>query len=215
MTQMIPFDAAPADGERTRTPVLVAAGLAAALALGGGGYFLLSGSEDPVATAPLSTGVTKTTRKAAPAVKKPVVKPAVKTVPVVAKTRLGRDPFRALYVEPAKASAAAPTSPTSTTPSTSTSGGSFAPSGGAGQEYPLRLESISREGAANSRTYFYTFTVGGVRKTVMQGQRFGKYGELVVLGYVANSKGAVIGAILQVGDDNPFGIALKEKISVQ
>jgi hypothetical protein len=212
MTQMTPFDAAPAEEARTRTPVLVAAGLAAALALGGGGYFLLSGSEEPVSSAPLSTGVTKTTRKAAPVVKKPAVKPAVKTVPVVAKARLGRDPFRALYVEPVAAPvgggpAQAPTSTTTTT------GGSFAPKGG--EEYPLQLMSISREGAANKTTYFFTFTVGGLKKTVMQGQRFGKYGELVVLGYVTNSKGAVVGAVLQVGDDNPFPIALKEKISVQ
>lgn len=211
MTQMTTFEEAPAEEGRTRTPVLVAAGLAAALALGGGGYFLLSGSEEPVSSAPLSTGVTKAPRKATPVVRKPVAKPAVKTVPVVAKAQLGRDPFRALYVEPVKSTATTPTSttPTSTTPS----GGSFAPA--AGEEYPLRLESISREGAANARTYFFTFTVGGVRKTVMQGQRFGKYGELVVLGYVTNSKGAVVGAVLQVGDDNPFPIGLKEKISVQ
>jgi len=195
----------------TNKKVLVAGALAAAVALGGAGYFLLlSGgdSTDQGLVAPVRKATTKTVKPAVTTAKKATAAKAA-VVPATSTARLGRDPFRALYVLQPEKPAGTTTAP-STTSSSSTS---TAPKPGA--EYPLKLVSFTNKGMANANTYLFTFTVDGVKKTVMQGQRFGKYGELVVLGYAANSKGKVVGAIIQVGDDNPFGVLAGETISVQ
>jgi hypothetical protein len=60
----------------------------------------------------------------------------------------------------------------------------------------------------------YTFMIGKESKTVLPAQRFGKYGELVVLTYVKDKKGAAVGAVLQVGDDNPITVPVGVKTSV-
>jgi hypothetical protein len=198
------------DGESSSKRVLVAGAVAAVVALGAGGYFLLgSSSEDDVATGPVVTHQVKRTVKPATAVTKAVTKPAM--VPATSTAHLGRDPFRALYVVPVTpaAGAAAPATTTTTTSSSGDSATASAPELGA--EYALKLVSVTKTDGVQ----VYSFTVAGVTKKVIQGQRFGKYGELQVLAAGLSSNGKVVGALLQVGDDNPVEISVGEKISVQ
>ena len=56
--------------------------------------------------------------------------------------------------------------------------------------------------------------MAGKSVTVIPAQRFGKYGELVVLAYTRNAAGTATGVIIQVGDDNPIDIKIGEKVSV-
>ena len=198
------------EGSGNRRSLLVAGGLVAALALGGGGYVLMSGgSSEPTASGLVATHrkpVVKhvtTTKKTAPTVKKPEDVPAVSTVP------LGRDPFRALYLEPVSAPAGQKVpltsggtsgSPTSDTPTVT------AP-------YSLKLLKVYR-GSGDTAPIF-VWAVSGKSKTVIINQKFGKYGELVTLAYVRNSSGKTTGAILQVGDDEPVAVKLGDTITVK
>ncbi len=90
---------------------LVALGGLAAVLLAGGAYFLLSGGEDVVEDVAFTPSTTRTTVSASPA-------PAAVKLPVVTKVPLGRNPFKALYVQPA---AAAP-APAQTTPLVTSTG---------------------------------------------------------------------------------------------
>jgi hypothetical protein len=204
------FTALDADGDgQSKRTVVLAAGVAGALALGAAGYFLVLGggsSDDAAATAPIMKR-NPISRSVAKAPAKAVAKPLAK-VPQVSTVRLGRDPFKALYVVPAAAPAAAPT----TAPATTTTGTTTTPGTTTGtKSYPLTLVKVTSDpGGAK----LFTFSVDGVSKTVLPAQRFGKYGELVVLTYTKNSKGAVSGAVVQVGDDNPVELPIGGKISV-
>ena len=77
--------------------------------------------------------------------------------------------------------------------------------------YTLKLVSIS---APSPEVRTSTWTVDGKKETVLPAQRFGKYGELVVLAYTKDAKGAVNGAVLQVGDDSPMEVKVGESNSV-
>jgi hypothetical protein len=77
--------------------------------------------------------------------------------------------------------------------------------------YPLMLVSISRP---SPEARYFTFTLSGVRKVVLPGQRFGRYGELVVLAYTRTSDGTATGALVQVGDDSPIAVRIGEKVTV-
>ncbi len=77
--------------------------------------------------------------------------------------------------------------------------------------YPLMLVSISRP---SPEARYFSFTLSGVRKVVLPGQRFGKYGELVVLAYTRTSDGTATGALVQVGDDSPIDVRIGEKVTV-
>lgn len=113
VTEYVPEETAE-QGEGGSKRNVVALGALAAVALGAGAFFFLGGSggdeeleafvppaPKPAAAAPETTEVT--------------------TLPVASKQTLGRNPFRALYVEPAAAPAeapAAPAAPTITDPGT-------------------------------------------------------------------------------------------------
>ncbi len=77
--------------------------------------------------------------------------------------------------------------------------------------YALKLVSIS---APSPEVRTTTWLVDGKKATVLPAQRFGKYGELVVLAYSQNDKGVVDKAILQVGDDTPIDVAVGETNTV-
>jgi hypothetical protein len=215
------FEAHSVDGDAPasrRNLILVAAVAAAALA--GGGYYVLSssGSNDVPLGKPAAVGKPAVTSVVNPAVKpaKKTVKPAAKpaTVPAVSTTKLGRDPFLALYVLPAAAPAApAAGTGTGTGTGTTTPGTTGTTGTTTGAAYPLQLKSIVPP--KNNIVAYYTFTYAGVTKKVVAGQRFGTYGELIVLGYTTNKAGKVDGAVIQVGDDEPLEIALGEKVSVK
>jgi len=291
-----PDPGAPEGTSGNRRTILVAAGLAGVMALGAGAYFLLSGSPaDPVTSVALYRPPVHRVippRYAAPAPAPTKAAPAAQ-LPTASLEHLGRNPFRALYVQPVAVTSTAPTggSGTSTgagsagagsTGSGSTGSGSTATgSGGSGStgtgtgsstggstgtgstgstntsspstgspstgskgkdanvpsgtstggsstggsstgtpppattagtaSYPLMLVSISRP---SPEARYFTFTLSGVRKVVLPGQRFGKYGELVVLAYTRTSDGTATGALVQVGDDSPIDVRIGEKVTV-
>lgn len=217
MTDNTFMPAAEPEAGTSRTTLLVAGGLVAALVLGGGGYVLLSGGSDDLEVGTGAPSVTRTTTGTAakPVVRKPAVKaPAAKILPAKTTVRIGRDPFKALYIAPVAAAEGSSTTPTNTSATGSTTGsstGSSTPGTVTGAVYALTLKKISSSG----ETKLYTFDVAGTTKTVIASQRFGKYGELIVLGYIKTSKGTPVGALIQVGDDEPFGVRIGEKVTVQ
>ncbi len=94
------IDEAP-DGS-SRKALLVVGGVVAALVALGGAYLLTSGGSDPVQSAFVPSA-----RRVAP-VAAPAAKPSTPAkLPKVFKDKLGRDPFRALYLAPAAAPAGA------------------------------------------------------------------------------------------------------------
>lgn len=210
------FDA-PVDDESTDKRKVVALGAVAALLLAGGGWYFLNGSgSDDIAMGVPAAGVVK------PAAVRPAVKPVAKAapkktavkptsvLPVASNVKLGRDPFKALYVVPV----AAPAKPaaTTTTGTTSTTSGTAAGTPVSTPSYALQLVSIT---SPRNSDPFFVFSYGGVKKTVVAAQKFGKYGELVTLNYIKNSKGTPTAALLQVGDDDPVVIRIGEKLTVQ
>jgi hypothetical protein len=212
--EMLP--SATTEPARDNKKALIAGGLAAAVALGATGYFLLfsgSDSSEQGLVAPVHRTVAGAKPAKAVTAKRATAKPAL--VPVTSTARLGRDPFRALYVyQPSTSSAPAAASGGSTNPAfadtTSTPTTTVGTTTGA--EYALKLVSVT--GAAQDAK-IYTFTVAGTTKRVIAAQRFGKYGELVVLAYTKTSSGRVTGAVIQVGDDNPVAIRIGEQLSVK
>jgi hypothetical protein len=203
--------------EGSRKAVFVAGGVAAALVLAAGGWLFLGGSGDDSANVAFVPH--KTVRPAAVA-PKTVTKPA-KKLPVAYKERLGRDPFRALYLVPAAAPPAATTptgTGTGTTPGvpvagTGTGTGTTPGTTTGTTRYPLKLVSISTPKPGEVR--FFTWLVDGKKTVVIPAQRFGKVnGELVVLAYETNPAGKVTGAIIQVGDDSPIDVLIGETVSV-
>jgi hypothetical protein len=182
--------------------LFLAGGAAGVLALGGGGFMLLHhGSSD---NASLALPVVHHAKAAAPAAKAAVRKSTVSVtkLPHASSVKIGRDPFSALYVVPVAAPATAPntTSTSSTSTSTSSTTSTAAPA-----RYTIVLTKVTTvPGGAK----LFTFKIGTTSKSVLPAQRFGNYGELVVLTYLKNSKGAVTGAVLQVGDDNPIEVPI-------
>lgn len=239
-----PFNDAPEEAVApapNRRNLLLAGGLAAVLLVGGGGYYLFgSNSADDTAVAFTPRPV----RAGAPAAKTAVTPPtkakpaAVTKVPATSTEHLGHDPFKALYVQPVAAAApltpaAVPgamtgttpattpvtigTAPTTTTTGTTTTGTTTTgttttgTTPAAGTPYALQLVSISKP---SPEARFYVFKIAGVNKTVIPAQRFGRYGELIVLAYIKTASGTVTGAFIQVGDDSPMGVAIGEKVTV-
>ncbi|GAC1610049.1 MAG: hypothetical protein NVS3B26_14710 [Mycobacteriales bacterium] len=213
------------ESSSNRKAALVAGGVAAALVLGGAGYFFLGGSSDT----PTDTAFVPNHGFRAVVAAPRTATNVAKQLPAPYKATLGRDPFKALYVVPvAAAAAAAPatttgaltsTTPTSTnaagpgssTPtstSTSTGPGTTTPTS---TRYTLKLVSISKP---SPEVRFTTWKVGTDSKTVIPAQRFGKYGEIVVLAFNKNAQGAVDKAVIQVGDDSPMDVAIGESVSV-
>jgi len=292
-----PDPGAPKGTSGNRRTILVAAGLAGVLALGAGAYFLLSGSPaDPVTSValyrpPVHRVIPPRHTAAAPAPTK-AAPPA--QLPTASVEHLGRNPFRALYVQPVAVTSTAPSSGTGTSAGTGSagttatgagstgSGSTGTGSGGTGSStggstgtgstgtgssgtgstgstgagstgststgspstgskgkdanvpsgtstggsstgtpppsttagtasYPLMLVSISRP---SPEARYFGFTLSGVRKVVLPGQRFGKYGELAVLAYTRTSDGTATGALVQVGDDSPIDLRIGEKVMV-
>ena len=208
--------------DRNRTKFLIGGGVAAALVVAAGGYFLLGsgGSSDEEAFLAPHHAV-----KAVAAAPKKVA--TAKKLPAPYKAQLGRDPFKALYVVPVAAvvttGTTTPTT-TTTTGSTTTTGtgtgtGSTTPTTtgtGTGTtptstRYTLKLVSISKP---SPEVRFTTWKVGTDSKTVIPAQRFGKYGEIVVLAFSKNASGVVDKAIIQVGDDSPMDVGIGESVSI-
>lgn len=198
-----------------RKAAMIAGGLVAVLVLGAGGYKLLGGgSSDTNAVAPIKRGVPRVVAPVTRPAKATAVKPAA-VLPPTSTASIGRDPFIALYTQPAPA---AVTTTTSTGTATGTSAtGAAAPTGTgttastATAPYALKLVSVT----ATSSSVRYAFAYAGTTKTVLAAQRFGKSGEVVVLATTYSSTRKVTGAVIQVGDDDPLTLSIGERVSVK
>lgn len=201
------------DESKSSRKALMAAGGVAVVVLGAAGYFLLGGgggsATDMAFVPPVHRAAAAAPNATAP--KAPVKLPTAYTAP------LGRDPFKALYVVPVAAPATTTTAaPTSTSTSTSTSTTPISPSGTSlsaptSTRYSLKLVSISKP---SPEVRFSTWLVDGKSTTVIPAQRFGKYGEIVVLAFSKNAAGVVDSAIIQVGDDSPIPVKIGATVSV-
>jgi len=198
---------------------LAAAGIAAAVVLAGGGFFLLSGGSEDPAPAPIVSG-----KKVGPA-PAPVAKNGA-VLPPVSSIKLGRNPFRPLYVVPVAAPAAAPAAAggTTTTGGTTTGGTTTtvgtgttttgttgttpkpttAPKPKAPATYALRLASV--DGGGSNLTA--KFLIGADKKIqyARAGSVFGRHLEIRLLSIQKGAKGAGT-AVIQVGDGSPFDVS--------
>jgi hypothetical protein len=206
--------------------IVVALGALAAVAVGAGAFFFLGGGGDetleeyvPAARAP---------RAAAPAADAG----PVSTLPVASRLTLGRNPFRALYVEPV--AAAAPAGGTTTTPTTTTGGTTTPPivvvdggtstggtsTGGTSSPAPapapaptqstVALKSVTagKDGANPTATFDYDGkTVSGAPGDVMDGK-------LLVISIQQDVMGGWF-VNLQLGDGEPFEVHERQTVVVQ
>lgn len=203
------------EGESSRKPVMLVGGLVAALVLGAGGFLLLGGGggeEEDFSVPP------RAAQAAAPA-----AEPApIAVIPAASTEVVGRNPFKARYVEPvaapvpAEAPKAAPSAlplpPPQPVQITLQQPAPAPAAEEAPAQYPITLVSVS-EPQPEARTV--TWKIDDKELTVLPGQRFGKYGELVVLAYTTSDDGTTItGVILQVGDATPFDALLGQTYDV-
>jgi hypothetical protein len=192
-----------------RKPLLLVGGLVGALVLGAGAFFLLGGggTDDEFAL-----GVPASLP---PAASVPAAEPeAIGVIPAASTESVGRNPFKARYIAPVAAPAPAeapvvtpsalplppPPAPVLVTVQQPPPAPAPAPEQPPAT-YPLTLVAVSEP---QPEARFVTWTFEGTEIKVLPGQRFGKYGELVVLAFIQNAEGAVDGVILQVGDASPF-----------
>lgn len=219
----------PAGTDRRR--LVLAGGLAAVLALGGG-YYLLGGSSDSADDAAIAAVVhTVSPAKGATApAGKPVV--ALAKVPVPFKDDLGRDPFRALYVEPVSAPRADPADPTLAVPVPAPTDAVGTPAGPqlplplpvptdaplvpdaappTAEEHALVLRAVTTSGAS----LLARFTVDGKDVSVAPMGDFGPTGEVRLLALQQGPAGGQWTAVLQVGDGQPFDAVTGEQVSVR
>ena len=209
---------------------VIALGALAAVAVGAGAFFLLGGGGEEEQ---LDAYVPPKPRAAAPAADAG----PVSTLPVASKVTLGRNPFRALYVEPAAAPAGGTTTtPTTTTGGTtggttttpivvvggstsggstsggSTSGGTTAPppAAPAPAQSTVALKSVTaaKDGSNPTATFDYDGkTVSGAPGDVMAGK-------LLVISIQQDVMGGWF-VNLQLGDGEPFEVHERQRVVVQ
>ena len=207
---------------------LVALGGLAAVLLAGGAYFLLSGGEEVTDT----TAASSAPRAATPAVLAP---PKAVKLPVATQVQLGRNPFRALYVQPPPAPPAPPVTPTDTTPvlvggglGGTGSGGTVAPPSSGGSAPPAPVQPapakpaekvyrlvLTRVYGDSGKDLTAVFTIDGKQQTARVGSTFGPTAEIKLLSLQEGPKAAQWTAVLQVGDGDPFDIVTGEPAFVR
>lgn len=238
MTEFNPFSAADepeahvpeadtqaTDGGRNKVLVIVL-GAVAGLVLAAGGFLFLGGGEDAEDFAPVA-------RAARPAAVAPAPSAQPK-LPAPANLTLGRNPFRALYVEPAPAPAPEPPAVTpsgatgggpqviviggGTTKDGGTTGGSAAGGGVAAapqqptaKEHKLVLLRVFGTGKDQSAS----FSIDDKQQTAKVGTTFGPTAEILLLSLQEGPKEGQWTAVLQVGDGDPFDVVLGEPVFVR
>jgi hypothetical protein len=206
------------EGGRNKVLVIVL-GAVAGLALAAGGFLFLSGSDDAEELAPVA-------RPAVPAAAAPVASAQPK-LPAPANLTLGRNPFRALYVEPAPAPAPAPpavTPPGATdggpqviivgggnTGGTTGGGAAPAPQQPTVKEHKLVLLRVFGTGKDQSAS----FSIDDKQQTAKVGTTFGPTAEILLLSLQEGPKEGQWTAVLQVGDGDPFDVVLGEPVFVR
>lgn len=223
----------------SRRNLVALGGLAALLVAGGAAFFLLSGGED--ASEDVAFVPPARTTATAPATTPAVAAPKAVALPVATNVPLGRNPFKALYVQPAAATvdAAPPAGPAAapapagapaivlvapTAPSGGTSPGSapfpgpttggVAPAPGTPPvdvEHVLVLRRVSGEGDALSAA----FTIDGAATSAKVGETFGPTSEIKLLSLQEGPEPGRWTAVLQVGDADPFDVVIGESVRVR
>lgn len=210
---------------------LVALGGLGAVLVAGAAYFLvLSGgdaTEDALAIVP------RTPAAAAPAA---VASPAAVKLPVATKVQLGRNPFKALYVQPAAVAEApapaAPATPVAVGGGTTivvggggtqapTGGGTQAPTSGGGTAAPAPKPAVKEYKLVLTRVFgdegsdlSAVFTIDGKQQTAKVGSVFGPTAEIKLLSLQEGPKEGRWTAVLQVGDGDPFDVVTGTKVYV-
>lgn len=188
---------------------LALVGVLAAVVLAAGGYFLLSGDstdEDLGAGRP-TRSINRPVAPAAAPVK-------VQVLPPASSVKLGRDPFRPLYVVPVAAVAPPVAPPGTTTGGTSTGGTSTggagtpaAPAAPVNTTYALRLSRV--DGTGSNLTAKFLIGQSGKIQFARAGSVFGRTAEIRLLSIQKGAGGAGT-AVIQVGDGSPFDISTGE-----
>jgi len=204
-----PFDGPGTDGTepepRTRRVLLVGSGLLVALLLGGGAVVLTSGGGDAPAAA-------VTAAPARPPAATPAPAPAPSTAAAApAAVRPGRLPFKALYVAPVAASNVGGTAAAAPAPAGTPAPAAPTTSPAAAKPYPLKLEKVDGPDAGGNAVL--SWLVNGVKTTSLNGQRFGRTGELVVLSVTKDSSG-VLAAWVQAGAAKPVAVKVGSTVQV-
>ena len=226
-------EATEADPGKRRNVVL--GGVLAVAVLGAGAYlFLGGGGEEDVAFE--GSAVVRTPRAAA----SPAASPAVVTLPVSSKVALGRNPFRALYVQPATAvagpvaapaaasggSTAATGTGTTTTPVLIVDSGTSTPAGSGGsapqqpapapvQPAPAAQSTVALKDVAAGKDGANpngTFVYDGKEVSGAPGDVMA--GRLLVLSLQQDATGSWF-ANLQLGDGSPFEVHERQTVVVQ
>jgi hypothetical protein len=201
MTQLAetPVAEVPTDAGTTDRRKLALFGVLGALVLAAAGWLLLGGggsSSDSLAPIPHGTP-----RLPKTAVGSAVLKPTT-VLPPASKVKLGRDPFRPLYVVPAVVVPVAPA-----TKPTSGSTGTTTPPAGKPATYALQLVRI--DGSGDNLTAKFLIGTTGKIQYARAGSVFGRDAEIRLLSMQKGSNGSGI-AVIQVGDGSPFNVNSKD-----
>lgn len=199
-------DALGEEGTRDRRK-LVLFGVLGALALAAAGWFLFGGNGSaPEALTPIPHGVPRLPRS--PVASTPL-KPTT-VLPPTSTVKLGRDPFRALYVVPAAAPPAPPAAP-GTKPTKAPTG---TPTGTPTTTPPTKpitysLRLVRVDGSGDNLTAKFLIGTTGKIQYARAGSVFGRDAEIRLLSMQKGSNGSDI-AVIQVGDGSPFNVNSKD-----
>lgn len=222
LEQELPEEIAPA-----KRPVrLIAAGIAAVVALAGGGYLLFGSGGGSAGTSGFVPLTHHRTVKV-PTIVTKATPPKVK-LPVAYKAQIGRDPFKPLFVEPAAAPAVpgaaapgipgAPAVPAGTVPGSAPGTGAASPLGSgvtpvtpADKTYTLVLRRVYGSGKDQTAV----FSIDGKQQVAKLGSKFGPTSEIVLLSMQQGPKPGQWTTVLQVGDGDPFDVVTGTPASVR
>jgi hypothetical protein len=232
MTEFNPFSAGPDEapayapdsdadqGSGGSRKAVVAAGALVAVVLGAGAFlFLNSGGDDELLDLPAA----QRAPQAAPAAAGPSAAPEVK-LPAKSTLTLGRNPFRALYIQPPPpepepaTEVQAPVAPgvivvnpggNGTTPPFG--GAAPAPQQPTAKEHKLVLLRVFGTGKDQSAS----FSIDDKQQTAKVGTTFGPTAEILLLSLQEGPKEGQWTAVLQVGDGDPFDVVLGEPVFVR
>lgn len=223
-----------------RRKMLLAGGAVAAAVLGGGGYLLLGGGSGSDATPALPVVPVLAHHPAAASPRPSASPPAA--APAAFHEALGRDPFRALYVQAAPVTSSAPdptmpspipsqaraadpalilaggtpgTTPVPPAPADATGGPAGAPGRASSPPSAQEHTLVLRSVTATGDALVARFVIDGSGMSVRVGQVFGPAKEIKLISLQQGPKANQWTAVVQVGDADPFDVVSGEPVSVR
>ena len=190
----------------SKKKLVLAGGVVAAVVLGAGAFLFLGGGGSSEGDTFIPRAPRVSQGAAAP---KTAAKAPVSKLPVKYAEQIGRDPFKALYVEPV--AVVAPVETTTTTSSTSgttaTAGSTEAGTGSTPTapvvaDHKLVLTRVYGSGADQTAV----FTIDGKDQVAKVGTKFGPTSELELISIQAGPKAGKWTVELVVGDGAPFDV---------